>query len=485
VLEDLREKAETELGEARKQEASTRHNFELTKQSLEDQIAADKKELDETKANKAGAQEVKATAEGDLDVTTKDLANAENALEVMSTSCETAASDHEASVKSTAEELKALAAAKKAITEMTSGAQGQTYSFIQVDGSNSEQTGSGLKTKLDLANFEVVTLLRQLAKKEKSSALTQLASRVQAVLKFGAGNNEDPFGKVKAMISEMISKLEQEAGQETSHKAYCDKEMGTTGSKIDDLQASIEQLTAKVDKQKALAVTLKGEVQELQGELAELSKSDAEMTAVRREENKIFVERKSDLEQGLTGVRMALKVLREYYESADSDASVESLMQQPEMPSYHSKSSGAGSGIIGMLEVVESDFGKGLAQSEMEEDEAAAEYEKISMMNKLTKTEKEQDVKYKTKEAAALEKAVTEKSSDRESAQTELDAVLDYSKSVRSACVAKPDTYEERKSRREAEVAGLKEALEILDGEAVLVQTKQHGLRGSAIKRHD
>mmetsp|Transcript_53325 Transcript_53325/g.157020 ORF Transcript_53325/g.157020 Transcript_53325/m.157020 type:complete len:139 (-) Transcript_53325:103-519(-) len=138
-----------------------------------------------------------------------------------------------------------------------------------------------------------------------------------------------------------------------------------------------------------------------------------------------------------------------------------------------------------MLEVVESDFGKGLAQSEMEEDEAAAEYEKISMMNKLTKTEKEQDVKYKTKEAAALEKAVTEKSSDRESAQTELDAVLDYSKSVRSACVAKPDTYEERKSRREAEVAGLKEALEILDGEAVLVQTKQHGLRGSAIKRHD
>jgi hypothetical protein len=102
VLEDLREKAETELGEARKQEASTRHNFELTKQSLEDQIAADKKELDETKANKAGAQEVKATAEGDLDVTTKDLANAENALEVMSTSCETAASDHEASVKSTA-----------------------------------------------------------------------------------------------------------------------------------------------------------------------------------------------------------------------------------------------------------------------------------------------------------------------------------------------------------------------------------------------
>merc|ERR1719262_2115459 len=116
-------------------------------------------------------------------------------------------------------------------------------------------------------------------------------------------------------------------------------------------------------------------------------------------------------------------------------------------------------------------------------DEAAvAEYEKLSKENAIAKTTKEQDVKYKTKEAKGLDKAVVEQSEDRDGLQTELDAVLDYWSKIQEQCVAKVEPYEERKKRREAEIAGLKEGLAILEGEAALIQ--KSAVHHVALHRH-
>merc|ERR1719158_580199 len=101
-------------------------------------------------------------------------------------------------------------------------------------------------------------------------------------------------------------------------------------------------------------------------------------------------------------------------------------MQQPAMPVQHSKSSGAGGSIVEILEVVESDFAKNLAAEETQEADAAAEYEKQSQENKITKSMKEQDVKYQTQEFKGLDKTVSELSSDRETSNSELGAVLEY-----------------------------------------------------------
>merc|ERR1719169_220026 len=156
----------------------------------------------------------------------------------------------------------------------------------------------------------------------------------------------------------------------------------------------------------------------------------------------------------------------------DNDSDFDAFMQQqqPAAPKKFKKSSGAGDSIIGMLEVAESDFAKNLAEEQQEEDAAQTEYDKLTQENKVTKASKEQDVKYKTKEHKALDKSVTELSSDRDGMNAELDAVLEYYDKIKEKCVAKPEPYEERKKRREAEIAGLKEALSILEGEAVFIQ---------------
>merc|ERR1719230_1638272 len=104
------------------------------------------------------------------------------------------------------------------------------------------------------------------------------------------------------------------------------------------------------------------------------------------------------------------------------------------------------------------------------EESAAADYDKETKENAILKVTMEQDVKYKTKEIGELDEGVAEATSDRAGVQAELDAVLKYLSELEDQCIAKPEPYEERARRREAEIAGLKEALEILNGEAMLIQ---------------
>merc|ERR1719210_1548505 len=102
------------------------------------------------------------------------------------------------------------------------------------------------------------------------------------------------------------------------------------------------------------------------------------------------------------------------------------------------------------------------------EESAAAEYDRESKENEITKTTKEQDVKYKTKESKALDQAIAEASSDRAGVQEELKAVNEYLARLKAKCFPFPaEPYEVRVARREAEIAGLKEALKVLEGEAV------------------
>merc|ERR1719379_2941425 len=91
----------------------------------------------------------------------------------------------------------------------------------------------------------------------------------------------DPFKKVKAMIGEMLEKLEKEGAEEASHKAYCDKEMAETKTKTGELKYDIEKLTAKIDKAKAKSAELKQEVATLQSDLASLAKTQMEADKVR------------------------------------------------------------------------------------------------------------------------------------------------------------------------------------------------------------
>merc|ERR1719492_173755 len=297
----------------------------MLKQSLEAQLAADQKDMKEEKAGKAESLEAQAEATGDLEVATKELANAKETLATARSTCMKVGADHEMTVKARAEELKVIAEAKKILVETTSGAEGQTYSFLQV-------FSSRLQTRADLAHAEVVVLVKRLAREHHSAALAQLASRVAAVLQYGSENGEDPFAKVKGLIQDMIVKLEEEGQAEASEKAYCDEQMAKTQAKKEELDDDLAKLTVKIDQANSKSAKLKEEVQELESELAALTKLQAEMDKIRQETHAEYSTAKADLEQGLNGVRKALSKLREYYGGAallQDSSPMAALMQQP------------------------------------------------------------------------------------------------------------------------------------------------------------
>merc|ERR1719511_146878 len=123
TLQDLKEKAEGQLATARNTETADVNNFQMLKQSLEDEISYGQKELAEAKKAAAESSERKAEAEGDLGVTSKELAEDERAKSTLHHDCMTKAENFEAETKSRGEELAALAKAKQIIKEATSLSQ--------------------------------------------------------------------------------------------------------------------------------------------------------------------------------------------------------------------------------------------------------------------------------------------------------------------------------------------------------------------------
>jgi len=472
LLEDMKEKAEGELSSLRKQESEQAHNYGMLKQSLDDQIAEDSKHLSEEKSGVAAAKEENAIATADEASTEAALKQSHATLATTKKDCMQSAGDHEATVAARVEELKVIATAKKILQEATGGAA----SLLQV--------ASRTNQRSQLAASEVVTMVRKLATEHHSTALSQLASRIAATIRYGSGSN-GPFDKVKGLITSMISKLEKQAEAESSEKAYCDEEMGKTEAKKGELGDDLDKLTSKIDKSVSRSAELKEEVAELQSGLADLAKMSAEADKVRETTKATYETAKAELTQGLDGVRKALGVLRDYYGGGDAaaamlqdDAKFGAFMQQPQAPEQHEKSSGAGGAIINILEVCESDFATNLAKEETEESDKVAAYADMSQESKVTKATKEQDVKYKNREAAGLDKDISTLSSDREGTNTENKALLEFYAKLKERCVAKPESYEDKKARREAEINGLKEAMSVLEKEAAFVQVKHR--RGGA-----
>merc|ERR1712073_284949 len=279
--------------------------------------------------------------------------------------------------------------------------------------------------------------LKEVAKRLNSRVLLAVADRAAA----------DPFRKVKKMIKDLITRLMEEANEEAEHKGWCDTELSTNEQTRKEKTEAVETLHAEIDQLEASIAKLTEEIADLTEAVAALDAAMAKATTIRQEEkaeNELTIK---DSQEAQTAVAQALTVLKEFYAKAGEATA---LLQQPEIfDSPYKGMQSENGGVVGMLEVIESDFARLEADTKAAEATAQKEYDTFMTDSKVDKAQKSTDIEHKTAKKQDESQALTVKTEDLEGTQKELDAALAYFDKLKPSCVDAGVSYEDRVARRE------------------------------------
>merc|ERR1719223_1275804 len=262
------------------------------------------------------------------------------------------------------------------------------------------------------------------------------------------------------MIKELIAKLKEEAAAEADHKQWCDQQLMENKNKRNKKTTESEKLMAEIDEMNANIDTMAQSIQTLIQEQEDLTKAMGEASTQRtaeKTENKATI---ADAQAGAAAVKSALVVLRNFYDS-------QSFIQQvPEMESYGGQQAGKG-GVVGMLEVIVSDFVRLEAETKSAEAMGAAEYDGF-----MKDAEADKEYKHKTEVKTKLEKDQEEFEVGRSEkmlvgVNEELAKANDYFEVLKPECIEVKVSYEERVKARQEEIEALKEAWKTLDETSV------------------
>merc|ERR1719356_29715 len=281
----------------------------------------------------------------------------------------------------------------------------------------------------------------------------------------------DPFVKIKKLIQELIERLLQEAANESNQKAWCDKATQDAVQKRTYAAEKIARLNGEMAELEALRDKLAEEISVLKTEIAQLIKDRAEAEKARAEEkaeNKATV---MEATAGLKAVELAIDIMRKFYLTAAKETVSLSLAQGPadDAPdagfaigdAYAGKQSES-TGIIGMMEVMQSDFERTISETEYAE--AQAEQAHLEFMTETGKSlaakqmAEQEKTTYKDNAVEKLEAATEDLNSQTEILITAINELLD----LKPVCVDTGMSYEERVARREDEIKALNKALCIL-----------------------
>jgi hypothetical protein len=462
MLEELKDKFIDERTALEKKELIARQAYETVMLDLRNSISTAKNEIDkksDSKTEHAGGSVDAAKLFGEVSDSRDDD---QKYLDGLISTCQQKSKDFESRQQLRSDEIEAIekaieiisgddvsGAAAKHLPSLLQARHGQSFvQFLAVTGSPSNQE-------------KAAQFLSEESHRLQSHILSAIALQASA----------DPFEKVKKMIADLIKKLKAEEAAEADHKKWCDEELGTNEKTRKDKTTEVDSLTSDIDQLESRLAVLKKELAVLSKEIAEINSAVAKATEIRTEEKDKNEATIVEAVKGQTAIAEAQKILKEFYKKAGEAKALVQTAEEPEIfdEAYQGQQK-SNNNVMAFLDVIASDFSRLETDTKKEEETSQTEYDDLMASSKKSKEAKEKEEKDKKKEQLEKSQTLESKNDDLESAHKQLDAALAYFDKLKPSCINQASPYDERVQRREEEVASLKEALEILNGEGLAPQ---------------
>lgn len=479
TLNDLRSTLDQNKQESIEKENESRRVYEDTKATKEGEIGRMTEELGNKGLAKTNAESTITSCTAAIDQAEKNIADGKSFLQVLLADRAKFQEEFNQRTVMRNDEMAATQAALDALQAVSAGAKSGVSAAVLLQLMSKDH---GKKCpKCQKETERLVKLAQKLHSTELLQVISELTQRTVSKTLY----SPDGFEPVKDLLRQLITRLEEEQSAETSHHDWCETEKSSSEAAQREREATIKDLQTEVEFLTTNTAQLKTELTFLADEYDRVKGETEHATSIRSEAHEVFAKAKSDHDEVIGAIEKAMEALGDKYSllqkhsaitrknvmkvrtnlwaKHQSKVQVKSRVKGKASPfaDYQSGSGAAGSATE-MLEDLLSRYSTARTQLVGDEEAAVAAYKQLMATNKQFMKDTQNTLNSKMSERRGKLNKMKNSKDDLKTNFVELQELGQYLKDLRPSCDDIRSTFEERKRRREAEIAALKECLEVL-----------------------